>query len=59
MALVLPHAEVPLHVVPGVSQLSGGEVADLAYEGFGACKAKWKESSSARVQSVSAGRVGL
>lgn len=44
MALVLPHAEVPLHVVPGVPQLSGGKVADLTHEGFGACRAKCEES---------------
>lgn len=49
VALVLPHAEVPLHVVPGISQLGGGEVADLTHEGLGACRAKCTESSSTRL----------
>lgn len=49
VALVLPHAEVPLHVVPGVPQLSSGKVADLTHEGFGACRAKCAYSPSARV----------
>lgn len=35
VTFILSHPEVPLHVVPGVSQLSCGEVADLAHEGLG------------------------
>lgn len=41
VAFVLSHAEVSLHVVPGVSQLSGCEVADLTHEGLGSCETKW------------------
>lgn len=54
VAFVLSHAEVPLHVVPGVSQLSSGKVADLTNEGFRSCKIEdaefihqvWKTRSS-------------
>ncbi len=38
VALVLSHAEVSLHVVSGVSQLSSCKVADFTHEGLGSCK---------------------
>lgn len=43
VAFVLSHAEVSLHVVPGVSQLSSCKVADLAHEGLRSCKTKYGE----------------
>lgn len=35
VTFVLSHAEVSLHMVSGVSQLSSGKVADLTHEGLG------------------------
>lgn len=43
VAFVLSHAEVSLHVVPGVSQLSRCKVADRTHEGLGSCKTKYGE----------------
>lgn len=38
MALVLSHAQMSLHVVPGVTQLGGGKVADFALEWLRSCR---------------------
>lgn len=45
VTLVLSHAQVSLHVVPGVSQLSRGKVADLTPEGLRSCKTKYVDGA--------------